>query len=62
MPPGPGILDHQPELDALVRLQAEDQPVRLDRAGARVEDRMRDARKATTISETRAGSRLPVRR
>ena len=29
MPPGPGILDHQPELHAFVRLQADDQPVRL---------------------------------
>ena len=59
---GARLLDHQPELDALVGLQADNQPVGGMAAGAAVEDRVRNGWKATSISETRCGRRLPVRR
>src|SRR5665213_1286207 len=39
---GARILDHQPQLDAFVRLDAQNQPVFLDGAGVGVEDRVRN--------------------
>src|ERR1700722_16466933 len=39
---GPRLLDHEPELDPLVRLEPDDQPIGRYRVRASVEDRVRD--------------------